>query len=235
MLNGNESANDPNLGVPSASNDKSNALPSNHSTPSASGEDSSAFFDNRGGESSSQLATTHAEGGKPANLSLAAFEEQHAGGAPLFQKSLDPSISARDIKSKELSALLHESCLRDHVKEFSIADDPAPLQHHLIRVHLSQTSANKGMAKRGDRAREALLAEFLQPRDMGTLVPTCKKNLTKQQRKNSLRATSIIKEKRDGTLKGRTYAFGKAQRGLRENTKLPLQRSTLICLWEPPQ
>ena len=86
VLNDNESANDPNLGVPSTSNDKNNALPSNHGTPSASSEDSSAFFDERGGESSTQLATTRAEGGKPAELSLAAFEEQHAGGTPLFQK-----------------------------------------------------------------------------------------------------------------------------------------------------
>ena len=58
--------------------------------------------------------------------------------------------------------------------------------------------------------------EFLQLNDMGTFLAIYSKDLTKQQKKKSLIAMSLIKEKSDGSLKGRTCAFGKTQRGLYE-------------------
>ena len=133
---------------------------------------------------------------------------------PLFQKSLDLSIDALDEKLKEFIVSFDKSSLRDRVEEFMITDDPMPLQHHLIGVPLNQMSTKKGIAKHSDRAREVLCTEFLQLCGVDTFVPMRKKNLAKQQRKSSLRAMSVVKGKRDGSLKGRTWTFGKAQRGL---------------------
>ena len=56
-------------------------------------------------------------------------------------------------------------------------------------------SAKKGIAKHGDIDLEAVLIEFLQPRGMDAFVPMRRKDLTKKQRKNISRATSVIKEK----------------------------------------
>ena len=110
---------------------------------------------------------------------------------------MDPSIGARNGKLKEFNASLDESSLRSHVEEFLIADDPMPLQYHLVGVILNQMSSKKVVAKHSDRAREALFVEFLQLCGMDAFVLMRKKNLTKQQRKSSLRAMSILKEKRD--------------------------------------
>ena len=74
-------------------------------------------------------------------------------------------------------------------------------------------SARDGIAKHGDKAIEVLYNEFLQLHDMNVFVPIHKKDLTKQQIKDALRAISVIKEKRDGTLKGRTCVDGSKQHG----------------------
>ena len=162
------------------------------------------------------LAAAHTGDVKPAEMSLAAFEQKHAVGMSLFQQSLGPSIGACNEKLKELNTSFDKSSFRDRVEELVATDNPMPLQHHLAGVLLNQTSTNKGIAKHGDGAREALFTEFLQLCSMETLVLMHRKDLIKQQRKSSLRATSVIKEKRDGILKGRTCAFGKYQRGLCE-------------------
>ena len=203
---------EPNFGMPNVSNNK--IFSNDHDAPNANNDDSNAFSNDHDDETNVSFAAMPAEDEKPAELYLAAFEEQHAGGMYLFQQSLDLSIDARDEKLKEFNVSFDKSSLRDRVEEFMITDDPMSLQPHLIGVPLNQMSAKKGIAKHGDRAREALFTEFLQLCGVDTFVPMRKKNLTKQQRKSSLRAMSVVKEKRDGSLKGRTWAFGKAQRGL---------------------
>jgi len=46
---------------------------------------------------------------------------------------------------------------------------------------------------------------------MGVFSPIHKKNLSRKQISNTLRAISVIKEKYNGILKGRTYADGRKQ------------------------
>ena len=63
-----------------------------------------------------------------------------------------------------------------------------------------------GIKKHGDRAKEVLFIEFLQLHDMNVFIPIDKRDLIREQIKGTLWALSMIKEKRDYSLKGRTYA-----------------------------
>jgi len=102
--------------------------------------------------------------------------------------------------------------LRTTVEEFQSTGDPSALQYMLIGILLNQMSAKAGINKYGNKAEEVLFAEFLQLHNMHVFLPAHKRNLTKEQIRKTLRAISVIKEKRDDTLKGRTCAIGTPQR-----------------------
>ena len=76
----------------------------------------------------------------------------------------------------------------------------------------TQMSATKGIKLHGERAVEALLKEFAQLDNMNTFRPIKADSISKQERSKALRLINLIKEKRDGTLKGRTCADGRSQR-----------------------
>lgn len=77
----------------------------------------------------------------------------------------------------------------------------------------TQMSAHKGIKKHGQSALDALKKEFLQFKALNVLEPLDAFTLTEEQKSESLRALSVIKEKRDGSLKGRTCADGSKQHG----------------------
>ena len=70
-------------------------------------------------------------------------------------------------------------------------------------------STKQGIKRYSIRAKEILFTKFLQLCDMNTFMLVCKKDLTDEQIHEALRAISIIKEKSDEILKGRTIMFGK--------------------------
>ena len=76
----------------------------------------------------------------------------------------------------------------------------------------TQMNTTKGIKPQGERAIEALLKEFAQLDNMNTFKPIKADSISKQERKKALRLISLIKEKRDGTLKRRTCADGRSQR-----------------------
>lgn len=84
-------------------------------------------------------------------------------------------------------------------------------------------SAKAGIRKHGDLVRKVLMNEFFQLDDMSVFTSVLPKDLTPEQRKGALMAISVIKEKRDGSLKDRTCADGCGQRGLfeKEDTAAP--------------
>ena len=84
---------------------------------------------------------------------------------------------------------------------------------------LTQMSANAGIRKHGKAAEAALMAEFAQLEDLSVYQAVDPKLLTRQQRRAALRAINLIKEKRDGKLKGRTVADGRSQRKLYEKSQ----------------
>ena len=64
---------------------------------------------------------------------------------------------------------------------------------------LNQMSAKAGIRKRGDKAIEALLTEFMQLHDTKTFEPMFAHRLTRNQKRKALHLLSLIKEK--GTVK----------------------------------
>jgi hypothetical protein len=79
---------------------------------------------------------------------------------------------------------------------------------------MTQMSAKAGIKKHGRAAEEALMAEFAQLEELEVFEALRPDTLTRQQKAGALRAINLIKEKRDGRLKGRTVADGRPQRFL---------------------
>ena len=97
---------------------------------------------------------------------------------------------------------------------------------------LTQMSAKAGLRKYGPRAEEALLKEYAQLERQKVYESIDPSTLTPQQHKQVLRAVSLIKEKRDGVLKGRTCADGRIQRSLYDKaaTSSPTLSSDALML-----
>ena len=97
---------------------------------------------------------------------------------------------------------------------------------------LTQMSAKAGLRKHGQRAEQALLKEYAQLEKQKVYESINPETLTSQQRKQVLRAVSLIKEKRDGILKGRTCADGRIQRSLYDKaaTSSPTLSSDALML-----
>ena len=80
-----------------------------------------------------------------------------------------------------------------------------------------QMSAKKGFKVFGDRAVEAIIKEFKQLNDGAfpgkpVVEPIAHESLTNDEIKRAMEAVSLIKEKRNGVMKGRTCADGSKQR-----------------------
>lgn len=87
------------------------------------------------------------------------------------------------------------------------------LRKVIFGLVFTQMSAQKGIKKHGQVAWDALKKEFEQLKDMDVFEPLDAFMLTEEQKGEALRALSVIKEKRDGRIKGRTVADGSTQRG----------------------
>ncbi|MEL6660658.1 MAG: reverse transcriptase domain-containing protein, partial [Bacteroidota bacterium] len=89
------------------------------------------------------------------------------------------------------------------------------LAHVLTNQHsFTQMSAEAGIKKHGRIAEDALLKEFKQLFDRDVFTILDGKTLSAEDKAAALRAVNLIKEKRDGVLKGRTCADGRPQRKL---------------------
>ena len=79
---------------------------------------------------------------------------------------------------------------------------------------MTQMTATAGIKKHGQRAVDALFKEFCQLDDKSVFGAIKADTLTSAQKHAALRAINLIKEKRDGALKGRSCADGSSQRAL---------------------
>ena len=82
----------------------------------------------------------------------------------------------------------------------------------IVDFCFNQMSARRGLEKHGEKAAVAILKEFTQLHNMGVFEGVHKSQLTPLQLKGALRLVTVVKEKRDGSLKGRTCADGRPQR-----------------------
>jgi hypothetical protein len=75
-------------------------------------------------------------------------------------------------------------------------------------------TASAGIKKHGQKAIDAMLKEFCQLDDKSVFTAVDATKLSSTQKFAALRAINLIKEKRDGVLKGRSCADGSSQRSL---------------------
>ena len=80
-----------------------------------------------------------------------------------------------------------------------------------VNVMFTQMQARTGIMKHGQRAIAVMFKEYVQLRDLDVMEKIKYNDLTKEQKRRALRAINLIKEKRNGVLKGRTVADGRAQ------------------------
>lgn len=83
----------------------------------------------------------------------------------------------------------------------------------LVALVFTQMSAKKGIKKHGEAAIQVILKEFKQLHDLSVFIPRHKDELNQEQLDLCLRLITMIKEKRNGNLKGRACADGRTQRG----------------------
>ena len=84
---------------------------------------------------------------------------------------------------------------------------------------MHQMTAQAGIKKHGRAAEAALMNEFAQLEKLDVYESVDPSTLTHEQRKGAIRAINLLKEKRDGTLKGRTVADGRPQRSLYDKSE----------------
>jgi hypothetical protein len=79
---------------------------------------------------------------------------------------------------------------------------------------MTQMTTTAGIKKHGQMAVDTLLKEFCQLDDKSVFAAVDAKTLSAKRKKAALRAINLIKEKRDGSIKGRSWADGRPQRVL---------------------
>jgi hypothetical protein len=104
--------------------------------------------------------------------------------------------------------------LRETVEVFKASGSKAEVHNYITDFIMTQMTAKAGIKKHGKVAIDALYTEFLQLHDLGVFQGEQASALTKEQKKAALRAISVIKEKRNGVIKGRTVADGSTQRSM---------------------
>ena len=91
------------------------------------------------------------------------------------------------------------------------AEPTTPVAQRLFGFVFTQMSARAGIKKHGQSARDALTAEFAQLDYKGAYEPVRATDLAEAQQTKALRIINLIKEKRNGCLKGRSVADGRPQ------------------------
>ena len=85
---------------------------------------------------------------------------------------------------------------------------------------MNQMTAKAGIKKHGKSAEAAMMKEFAQMEELSVYESVNPNTLTSEQKKGALQAINLLKEKRNGTLKGRTVADGRPQRSLYDKSEM---------------
>ena len=112
------------------------------------------------------------------------------------------------------------------------AEATTPVAQRLFGFVFTQMSARAGIKKHRQSARDALTAEFAQLDYKGAYEPVRAADLTEAQQNKVLRIINLIKEKRNGCLKGRSVADGCPQRELytKDETSSPTATPESVLL-----
>jgi hypothetical protein len=146
---------------------------------------------------------------------------KHAMDTPHNSKSYFPptQLLQRGLSFAQLmNQVAGTAPIRDHVKMHGKTSETA-IMKHVFGFIMNQMSAKAGIRKHGKAAEAALMSEFAQLEDLNAYESINAASLTKKQRKEALRAINLLKEKRDGSLKGRTVADGRPQRTMYDKSQ----------------
>ena len=102
--------------------------------------------------------------------------------------------------------------------------EPVNITQKMFGFVFTQMTTHAGIKKHRQAARDALITEFAQLDYKGAYKLVHTTDLTESQRRGALRIINLIKEKRDGRLKGRSIADGQPQRAfyMKEETSSPM-------------
>ena len=114
---------------------------------------------------------------------------------------------------EELNDDLHFQFVQEAIKEIKNKGETKLLCQYVTGLIFNQMSAKVGLKKHGERAWKALLKELKQLKDLDVFKAVHASSLTDKQKREALREITVLKEKRDNTLKSRTCADGRSQRG----------------------
>jgi len=122
-----------------------------------------------------------------------------------------------DTESKAYSTKRSVQLLMQSNSERANSNGNMSYMSRAVGILLTQMSATEGIKKHGEKAIAVLVKEFKQldegPMEGKKVVePLTYNSLTKKEKKEALDAINLIKEKRDGSLKGRSCANGAKQR-----------------------
>jgi len=135
-------------------------------------------------------------------------------GAGTGIKRLVPNRNGKsyaDIQSKQMMNVRNKEVKKKRNRKV------ANLLRAVTRVVFTQMSAKKGFKKHGQKAVSAIFKELKQL-DIGAvegrpvIEAIAHSTLTPKEKREALEAVNLIKEKRDGDIKGRTCADGSGQR-----------------------
>jgi hypothetical protein len=106
------------------------------------------------------------------------------------------------------------------------------IEKQIFGLIMTQMTAKAAIKKHGKAAEDAMMDEYIQLENLNVYQPINPSTLTRDQQKSALRAINLIKEKRDGKLKGRTVADGRPQRNLydKSETASPTVSSEALML-----
>jgi hypothetical protein len=105
-------------------------------------------------------------------------------------------------------------------------------QPDVVAAIMTQLSLKRGLKEWGAEAEEAVYSEMKQLHLRNTFRPMHPKDLTEEQRKCVLESHLFLKQKRDGTIKGRTVAGGNKQRDFisKEDASSPTVATEAVLL-----
>ncbi|KAI2502818.1 Reverse transcriptase (RNA-dependent DNA polymerase) [Fragilaria crotonensis] len=135
-----------------------------------------------------------------------------------FQAAIDTPHDGKSYFPPRQLAQTGFTLTQSGAERFSLTA-PSDFNKSVFGYIMNQMTAQAGIKKHGKAAEAALMNEFAQLEELEVYESVDPNTLTWEQRKAALKAINLIKEKRDGTLKGRTVADGRRQRSLYDKSE----------------
>jgi hypothetical protein len=96
---------------------------------------------------------------------------------------------------------------------FNLGEEPETLDAHIMELLFNQVSFKQNLKLWGENGYEAAFKEMDQLHRRDVFKPLEAKELTKEEKQKTMESHIFLKEKKDGSIKGRTVAEGRKQRG----------------------